>query len=111
MFTLAAQKSASRSKHWASTNQVFDNREIDWFSLNGYNLGLRGIIEWPPSQALRILTATFGFLEMYQDANPDIKRRGMLCAYLCSALSKAINVIPRQKIVLQLTLFGLVAPC
>lgn len=86
--TFSAQKYASREKHKSSkTNKVFDTKEIDWFSRNGYNLGLRGIIEWTPELALGILTATFGFLELYTNLDSDITRRSLQCAYLCSGIS------------------------
>lgn len=36
--------------------------------------------------ALRILMATFGFLELYPEETPDILNRTMMCAFLCASI-------------------------
>jgi hypothetical protein len=87
-----ALKHAKRSRNRASIGKVdFSLTELIWFGGNGYNLGLRGIVEWSPSQALRILTACAGFLELYpkeMDSNnlADVSYRRLLCYYLCASL-------------------------
>jgi hypothetical protein len=68
---------------------VFDKKEIDWFSRNGYNLALRGIVEWTPNMALRILNVCTEFMKLYQEdqnTKAEITYRRLLCYYLAATL-------------------------
>lgn len=95
-------KHAKRSRQMAQTvtgvaggKQVFDIKELDWFSRNGYNLGLRGIVEWSPATTLRIFNACTGFTRLYPEdieasKFAEIIRIRLLCFYLCAALCTEI---------------------
>ncbi|KAI5818162.1 meiosis protein SPO22/ZIP4 like-domain-containing protein [Pyronema omphalodes] len=73
----------------AGKKLVFDKKEIDWFSRNGYNLALRGIVEWSPNMALRILNVCMEFMKLYQEdqnTKAEITYRRLLCYYLAATL-------------------------
>lgn len=80
----AARAHRSKENH-------FDVSELDWFTKNGYNLGLRAIVEWTPDVALRILTTCDGIFALYPDSIPEndfveISYRRLLCVFLCASL-------------------------
>lgn len=89
------QAKRSRQGSRASTKQgeiVFTIKELDWFSRNGYNIGLRSIVEWSPSKSLRILSTCIRFLDLYPDdidepKSAEISYRRLLCHYLCACIS------------------------
>lgn len=89
------QAKRSRQESRASTKQaeiVFTIKELDWFSRNGYNIGLRSIVEWSPSRSLRIFLTCIRFLDLYPDdigefALAEISYRRLLCHYLCACIS------------------------
>lgn len=89
------QAKRSRQGYKASTKQaeiVFTIKELDWFSRNGYNIGLRSIVEWSPSRSLRILSTCIRFLNLYPDdidgpTLAEISYRRLLCYYLCGCIS------------------------
>jgi hypothetical protein len=78
---------------------------LDWFSRTGYNLGLRGVVEWSPEIALRIFEATIGFTELCQ-STPEAKEPEevihrrlslcYLCANLCITIARLEGTIERQ---------------
>ncbi|KAF8252313.1 SPO22-domain-containing protein [Wilcoxina mikolae CBS 423.85] len=91
----SALKHATRSRQMPHAvtggTQIFDINELDWFSRNGYNLGLRSIMEWGPATSLRIINACIGFMKLYPEdmgssEYAEIIRRRLLCYYLCAAL-------------------------
>lgn len=89
------QAKRSRQGYKTSTKQaeiVFTIKELDWFSRNGYNIGLRSIVEWSPSRSLRILLTCIRFLDLYPDdidgpTLAEISYRRLLCHYLCGCIS------------------------
>lgn len=89
------QAKRSRQGSRTSTKQseiVFTIKELDWFSRNGYNIGLRSIVEWSPSRSLRILSTCIRFLDLYPDdidvpTLAEISYRRLLCHYLCACVS------------------------
>jgi hypothetical protein len=73
----------------------FDSKELDWFSRTGYNLGLRGVVEWSPATALKIFETTMGFTELYQNTleavePEEVTQRQLFLYYLCACL--CINI-------------------
>lgn len=89
------QAKRSRQGSRASTKQseiVFTIKELDWFSRNSYNIGLRSIVEWSPPRSLRILSTCIRFLDLYPDdidasTSAEISYRRLLCHYLCVCVS------------------------
>lgn len=91
-----ALQNASRLKQ---QNKVSDTREpvftvseLSWFAKNGYNLGLRGLIDWSHSQVLRIFSATRGLLNLFpKDLDPAVYSENsyhyIWCDYVCASLS------------------------
>lgn len=88
------QAKRSRQKAKAPGKQgdiVFTTKELDWFSRNGYNIGLRSIVEWSPPKSLRIISSCIRFLDLYPDdidepTSAEISYRRLLCNYLCTCI-------------------------
>lgn len=87
---------ATRSKQQnriAGTREViFNILELSWFTKNGYNLGLRGLIEWPHLQVLRIFSTIRGLLDLFpEDLDPAVYAENsyhyILCDFLTASLS------------------------
>ncbi|KAI5800044.1 meiosis protein SPO22/ZIP4 like-domain-containing protein [Geopyxis carbonaria] len=86
-----AEKSRQKSRNSGKRDYLFEVKELNWLSRNAYNLGLRGIAEWPPDLTLRILTTCGKIMELYPEdidcvVYVEISHRRLLCDYLCASL-------------------------
>jgi hypothetical protein len=60
--------------------------ELDWFSKNSYNLGIKHISSWNPRHSLRILVCCIEFIDHYPDdisenTSEDLALRKMFCEF------------------------------
>ncbi|KAL7275567.1 sporulation-specific protein 22 [Rhizina undulata] len=96
----AEQAKKSRKSRVADKRReiTFTIKELDWFSRNGYNLGLRSIVEWTPATSMRIFSTCIRFLELYPDdidtnSLSEISYRKLLCYYMCASISTELGRI------------------
>lgn len=88
-----AKRSRQKARDPGKQGEIaFTVKELDWFSRNGYNIGLRSIVEWPLSRSLGIISICIRFLDLYPDdidgpKLAEISYRRLLCNYLCACIS------------------------
>jgi hypothetical protein len=85
---MQAQKSLTSGD---SSERPFDINELDWFSKNAYNLGLKHAADWEPRKVLRIHQCCISFINMYpkdigQQASDDLSLRRIFCDFLATLL-------------------------
>ena len=61
IFEAAVKAKRSRSN---PSNGLFSSAELDWFSRNSYNLGMRKCTVWVPRQTLRLLKTCIEVLSL-----------------------------------------------
>ncbi|KAI9644262.1 Transcription factor [Ciborinia camelliae] len=69
--------------------KIWSVLELEWFSRNSYNLSLKHLSIWEPSQSLRMLACCIGIIDRYpqdigEDAHDDVTLRKMFCNF-CAA--------------------------
>lgn len=74
-----------------SAVRLFDISELDWFSKNAYNLGLKHAADFEPRKVLRILQSCIAFIGMYprdidRQAAEDLSLRQVFCDFLATVL-------------------------
>ncbi|KAI1388233.1 SPO22-domain-containing protein [Hypoxylon trugodes] len=67
--------------------KLFVIEELNWFSKNAYNLGLKNIHEWHPAQSIRIFQCCLSIISQYPQDIPgqaadDLSLRAMFCHFL-----------------------------
>jgi hypothetical protein len=86
----AAATQAEASRRDAVTN-AFSLAELDWFSKNSYNLGLKVCTSWNPGQTLRLVKSCLTFIDLHPvtveaGVAADLSLRRLFCDFLCSSL-------------------------
>jgi tetratricopeptide (TPR) repeat protein len=77
------------------TQHSFDTKELDWFSKNAYNLGLKHATEWEPRKVLRLLQSCIALIGLYPDdidqqVLDDLSLRQMFCDFLGTVMLIAL---------------------
>ena len=67
-------------------DNLWNVRELDWFSKNSYNLVIKNVSTWQPRHSLRVLTCCIAFIDHYpkdisDQISEDLCLRKMFCEF------------------------------
>lgn len=70
-------------------SKLFTVEELNWFSKNSYNLGIKNTPSWDPRNILQMCNACISIMQHYPDELPspemtDIHLRRLLCHFMVS---------------------------
>ncbi|KAF2968484.1 hypothetical protein GQX73_g5062 [Xylaria multiplex] len=79
----------------SNSKKVFTVEELDWFSKNAYNLGLKNVTVWEARHVVIILECCLSIISSYPPDIPaqmsaDISLRGMFCSFMAATTLLAI---------------------
>ncbi|KAH7090298.1 meiosis protein SPO22/ZIP4 like-domain-containing protein [Paraphoma chrysanthemicola] len=85
----SAQAKASKRRPSNSSQQLFTQKEFEWFSKNAYNLSLKHCAEMAPNHLVKMLNACTEFIKLLKDQDQagqegDLCLRLVFCEFLAA---------------------------
>ncbi|KAI0539329.1 meiosis protein SPO22/ZIP4 like-domain-containing protein [Xylaria digitata] len=79
----------------SNSKKIFTVEELDWFSKNAYNLGLKNVTVWEARHVVTILECCLSIISSYPPDIPaqmsaDISLRGMFCSFMAATTLLAL---------------------